>query len=181
MKLNIILICYNLFQFINWYFDSNILLWYYKISSNNYFFSLVVKHEFNLIKNLYCLQLYNYFFFLWLNMIKFFNFVIDLNHLLYFKLNIQEFYKYFIKYLQNFQIKLLYFKSNYYYFKKQKLIRRYKREVPLLSFFSTNLKRNWFALKPRTSNFFNFFNIYTLNNKMFFFKQFDISLNSFFF
>jgi hypothetical protein len=91
---------------------------------------------------LYKLILFNYFFHIKIIIINIFNFIIDLKYLLLFKLNIQEFLKNIFKYIQNFKNKIIYNKSNYYYFKKQRLVRKRKKHVPLYSFLSTNLKRN---------------------------------------
>ena len=83
--------------------------------------------------------------------------------------------------MQNVKNKMVFFKSNTYYFKKQKLIRRRKRRIPLFSLFSTNLKRNWFFLKNRSSNFFVFHNMYLLNIKNFFFLKLEFNLYDLYF
>jgi hypothetical protein len=75
-------------------------------------------------------------------MINILNFFLDLKYLFYFKLNIEEIFQYLIKYFQNIKNKIIYFKSNYYFFKKQKLIKKRKRRVPLTALLSTGLKRN---------------------------------------
>jgi hypothetical protein len=91
---------------------------------------------------LYKLILFNYYFYIKLIIINILDFIVDLKYLLLFKFNIQEFLKNIFHYIQNVKNKIIYNKSNYYYFKKQKLIRKRKKRVPLYSFLSTNLKRN---------------------------------------
>jgi hypothetical protein len=142
------------------------IIWYFELIKNNFIFLLYLKNRINTINLLYKLNFLNYYFYIKINMINILNFIIDLKYLLYFKLNIEEIFQYLIKYLQNINNKLIYFKSNYYYFKKQKLIKKRKRRVPIMSLLSTTLKRNWFSLKNRSSNFFSFYNIYILNTKL---------------
>jgi hypothetical protein len=91
---------------------------------------------------LYKLIFFNYFFNVKINVIKILNYIIDLKDFLNNKFNIKEFSNFIMKYIQNIKNRMIYFKSNYYYFKKQKLIRKRKRRVPLVSLLSTNLKRN---------------------------------------
>ncbi len=112
-------------------------------------------------------------------MIEILNFILNFKFLLFFKFNIEYLLEYLIKFLQNVKNKIIYFKSNHYYFKKQKLIRKRKRHVPLISLLSTNLKRNWFSLKNRSSNFFVFHNIYLLNIKSIYIIKNDINLYHF--
>jgi hypothetical protein len=76
------------------------------------------------------------------NIIIISNLIINVKKMQFLTFNIQEYFKYIIKYIQNIKNRIIFFKSNYYFLKKQKLIRRRKRHVALYSFLSTNLKRN---------------------------------------
>ena len=130
---------------------------------------------------LYKIVFFNYYYYnIKLNTINILNLILNLKYLLYLKLNLHEFLEYIMKFLQNIKNKIIYFKSNYYYFKKQKLTRKRKRRIPLISLLSTNLKRNWFSLKSRSSNFFVFHNIYLLNIKNYYLNKNDINLYHFY-
>ena len=109
---------------------------------NNFIFFIYMDYNFDILKSLYKLIFFNYFFFIKMNMLNIFNFIIDFKYLFFFNFNIEETLNFFVKYMQNIKNKFIYFKSNYYFFKKQKLLRRRKRHVPLYSFLSTTLKRN---------------------------------------
>jgi len=157
------------------------LLWYWNIIINNFIFFISIEYNLTIIKSLYKLIFFNYYYHVKIITIEILNYIINLKFLLYFKFNIQNIFHFLIKYMQNIKNKIIYFKSNYYYFKKQKLIRKRKRHIPLYSFLSTNLKRNWFSLKNRTSNFYAFHNIYLLNIKNVYFLQKNLNLNNFLF
>jgi hypothetical protein len=160
------------------YNDILYLTWYLNIIKNNYFLLLGLEYNIKIIQSLYKLIFFNYYLNIKVMIMAIFNYIIDLKILLLFKYNIQEKLQLLIKYTQNVKNKMIYLKSNYYYFKKQKLLRKRKRHVPLYSFLSTNLKRNWFSLKSRTSNFYTFHNIYLLNIKNMFFLSNNQNLNN---
>jgi hypothetical protein len=153
----------NIYNYIYKYFI--LFFWYLNIIFNNIIIFTYKNYNIKTIINIYKLILFNYFLYIKFIIINILNCIIDLKYLLFYKFNIQEYLKYIFKYIQNVKNKIIYHKSNYYFFKKQKLIRRGKRRVPLYSFLSTNLKRNWFSLRSRTSNFFVFHNLYLLNMK----------------
>jgi len=156
--------------------------WYFKLIVNNLITTIFLEYKFNILKFLYKLVFFSYYSKIKFNMIKILNSILNLKFLSYIEFNCKIFCKYFIKYLQNIKNKLVYFKSSHYYYKKQKLIRRRKRHTPLVSFLSTSLKRNWFSLKNRSSNFFVFCNIYLLNTRMVYnVIRNDINLYHFFF
>jgi hypothetical protein len=162
--------------------NNNILLfiWYIKIIFNSLVFSIFFKYNINLLKFLYKNIFFNYYFYIKVLIINILNSILNLKYILYFKFNIQDIFPYFTKYLQNIKSKFVYFKSNYYYYKKQKLIRKRKRRIPLVALLSTNLKRNWFSLKNRSSNFFVFHNIYLLNIKTIYRVKNEINLYNFY-
>jgi hypothetical protein len=169
----------NIFNYIYKYFI--LFFWYLNIIFNSFFFSIYKQYNLKMILFLYKLILFNYYFYIKLIIINILDFIVDLKYLLLFKFNIQEFLKNIFHYIQNVKNKIIYNKSNYYYFKKQKLIRKRKKRVPLYSFLSTNLKRNWFSLRSRTSNFFVFHNLYLLNIKNIYFINKNADLNNFVF
>ena len=173
---------FNMKYYYNFLIKQNILifLWYKNILMNNYIYFVFKEYNLNLLIFLYKNIFFNYYFYIKILIINILNYILNLKYLLLFKFNIQDISNFFIKFLQNIKNKVIFFKSNYFYFKKQKLIRRRKRRIPLISLLSTNLKRNWFFLKNRSSNFFVYHNIYLLNLKTIFLIKYDINLYNFF-
>jgi hypothetical protein len=174
---------YDLSNYILYLFNYNIIIlnWYINLILNNFILLIYIEYNIYLLKFLYKIIFLNYYYInIKLNIINVLNLMLNLKHLLYFKFNIHAFLEYILKFLLNIKNKLIYFKSNYYLYKKQKLIRKRKRHIPLISLLSTNLKRNWFSLKSRSSNFFVFHNLYLLNMKSIHLKKNDINLYHFF-
>jgi hypothetical protein len=173
----------NIYNYIIEFININIIMlnWYINLILNNFILLIFIEYKIDLLHFLYKIIFFNYYYYnIKLNTINILNLILNLKCLLYFKFNIHEFLEYIIKFLQNIKNKIIYFKSNYYYFKKQKLIRKRKRRIPLISLLSTNLKRNWFSLRNRSSNFFVFHNIYLLNIKSIYLNKNDINFYHFY-
>jgi hypothetical protein len=169
----------NIYNYIYKHFI--LFFWYLNIIFNNFIFLVIKNYNIKMMGFLYKLILFNYYFYIKIMIINILNFITDLKYLLLFKFKIQDFIKYIFKYIQNIKNKIIFNKSNYYFFKKQKLIKKRKKHIPLYSFLSTNLKRNWFSLRSRTSNFFVFHNFYLLNISNIYIINKNYDLNDFLF
>jgi hypothetical protein len=196
-----ILICKNNIILKNFYFFNNL---YYFCNNILYVLKLHISNILNInineIKwifliifenNLKIVYFYNYkilwifirYYFFYFNI----KFLYKLNNIILLKIYIEKLLHYYLKILFNIKNSLVYFKSNYYFFRKQKILNRFKyhkkkKLLIFMSFLQTNTIRKITSFRHLTYNIFLFKNFYLLNlyNFIYLFNSLDFDKVSIF-
>jgi hypothetical protein len=136
------------------------------LNEYKWYFKLIFEYNFKLLDgtNIKMLCVFFKYYFLYFNI----KILYKVNNLIFIKIYLEKLIIYYLKILFNIKQSIVYFKSNYYYFRKQRSLNRFKyhkkrKLLIFISFLQTNIVRKISSLKHFSYNIFLFKNFYLLN------------------
>ena len=148
------------------------------VNEIKWLFLIIFDSNFKIIYfiNYKILLIYIKYYFFYFNI----KFLYKLNNIILLKIYIEKIFNYYLKIVFNFKNSLVYFKSNYYFFRKQRSLNKFKfhkkkKILNLMSFLQTNIIRKIGSFRHLTYNVFLFKNLYLLNlyNFIYLFNSFN--------